>query len=332
MAGGWERAWGCGCRPPCFVVTLSLYRCSRGPPAQYSDHLAVSARAHTLIRLLLFACLTSPNRTPCTCSVFRISASNGVDVARRLTLLGFCYSAEQLFERVEDTVLARGGEVWETQRQLKRCAAWWPKAVPHGTRSTRGLRCHYLLVRMVAACCWVAGVQVWTEEQAPAPPACAVPNQLHASSQPCRSGVHECLSMKVAIPYLFGVPPEFEHLKAGIKTGAQLGCLPAAVAPRAAVAARPPTGVYVPGATLRRPLPCTCRWRHHRPCGAALVHLLSACTLPSGACALPLPSAEGRQAAAPVQPHHDRAPLPTRFCASAGANHSSGRLYPAHLL
>lgn len=88
----------------------------------------------------------------CIGSVFRISASNGVDVARRLTLLGFCYSAEQLFERVEDTVLARGGEVWETQRQLK-------------------------------------------------------------------SGVHECLSMKVAIPYLFGVPPEFEHLKAGIKTG-----------------------------------------------------------------------------------------------------------------
>ena len=69
-------------------------------------------------------------------SVFSISASNGVDMARRLTLLGFCYSAEQLFERVEDTVLARGGEVWETQRQLKRCAGsvlWVPRSGRTGT-------------------------------------------------------------------------------------------------------------------------------------------------------------------------------------------------------
>lgn len=33
------------------------------------------------------------------------------------------------------------------------------------------------------------------------------------------SGVHEYLHMTVAIPLLFGVPPEYERLKKGIKTG-----------------------------------------------------------------------------------------------------------------
>lgn len=84
--------------------------------------------------------------------MFTISATNGIDAARRLNLLGFCFSTEQLFERVEDTVLRRGGEVFETRRQLK-------------------------------------------------------------------SGVHECLHMAVAIPYLFGVPPEYERLEAGVKAG-----------------------------------------------------------------------------------------------------------------
>lgn len=85
--------------------------------------------------------LPSPER-----SVFSISASNGVDMARRLTLLGFCYSAEQLFERVEDTVLARGGEVWETQRQLKRCtsARVCVAAVVHGVGG--GSLCAVLLL------------------------------------------------------------------------------------------------------------------------------------------------------------------------------------------
>lgn len=88
----------------------------------------------------------------CIGSVFTIRATNGHDVKRKLDLRGFCFSTERLFERVEDTVLARGGEVFETERLLK-------------------------------------------------------------------SGVHEALVMTVAIPLLWGVPPEYEHLKAGIKTG-----------------------------------------------------------------------------------------------------------------
>ncbi|KAL4451737.1 hypothetical protein ABPG75_007399 [Micractinium tetrahymenae] len=88
----------------------------------------------------------------CIGSVFTISATNGVDAARRLNLLGFCFSTEQLFERVEETVLRRGGEIFETRRQLK-------------------------------------------------------------------SGVHEVLHMSLAIPLLFGVPPEYERLKRGVIQG-----------------------------------------------------------------------------------------------------------------
>lgn len=36
---------------------------------------------------------------------------------------------------------------------------------------------------------------------------------------PCCSGVHECLRMTVAIPLLWGVPPEYDWLKSGIKNG-----------------------------------------------------------------------------------------------------------------
>ena len=58
----------------------------------------------------------------CIGSLFSICATNGVDAARRLHLLGFCQSTEQLYERVEECVLRRGGEVWETRRQLSRRA------------------------------------------------------------------------------------------------------------------------------------------------------------------------------------------------------------------
>lgn len=88
----------------------------------------------------------------CIGSVFTISATNGIDAARRLNLCGFCFSTEQLFERVEETVLRRGGEIFETRRQLK-------------------------------------------------------------------SGVHEVLHMSLAIPLLFGVPPEYERLKRGVIQG-----------------------------------------------------------------------------------------------------------------
>lgn len=34
-----------------------------------------------------------------------------------------------------------------------------------------------------------------------------------------KSGVHECLTMALAVPLLWGVPPEHERLKSGIESG-----------------------------------------------------------------------------------------------------------------
>lgn len=57
-------------------------------------------------------------------SIFTISATNGLEPTRRINLLGFCQSIDYLFETVEETVVMWGGEVFETERQLKRWARW----------------------------------------------------------------------------------------------------------------------------------------------------------------------------------------------------------------
>eukprot|EP00887_Chlorella_sp_A99_P001762 scaffold19.g1762.t1 len=89
----------------------------------------------------------------CIGSIFAIAATNGVDATRRLNLLGFCQSIEELQERVEDAVLARGGEVFEAEAQLK------------------------------------------------------------------PGGFHRALRMTVALPLLWGVPPEARRLERGIAKG-----------------------------------------------------------------------------------------------------------------
>ena len=73
----------------------------------------------------------------CVGGSFAISATNGISPSRRINLAGFCYSTEQLFERVEDTVLQRGGEVFETHLQLKRCGAW-PACAQHPNPQRQG--------------------------------------------------------------------------------------------------------------------------------------------------------------------------------------------------
>jgi hypothetical protein len=88
----------------------------------------------------------------CIGSIFSISATNGVDVTRRINVLGFCQSVEMLHDSVERKVAQRGGEVFRVERKLK-------------------------------------------------------------------SGVHETLTMTVALPLLFGVPPEHERLRSGIERG-----------------------------------------------------------------------------------------------------------------
>ncbi|XP_062005401.1 uncharacterized protein LOC133722535 [Rosa rugosa] len=55
----------------------------------------------------------------CLGALFDIAATNGLDMGRRLCILGFCRSIEMLSDVVEDTVLEHGGEVVEAEKATK---------------------------------------------------------------------------------------------------------------------------------------------------------------------------------------------------------------------
>ncbi|CAH9114338.1 unnamed protein product [Cuscuta epithymum] len=52
-----------------------------------------------------------PHQVLCLGSLFDIAATNGLDMGRKLCILGFCRSVEMLSDVVEDIVLEQGGEV-----------------------------------------------------------------------------------------------------------------------------------------------------------------------------------------------------------------------------
>ncbi|GBG87319.1 hypothetical protein CBR_g45378 [Chara braunii] len=52
-----------------------------------------------------------PQQGLCLGSIFDISATNGLDMGRRLCVFGFCRSVEMLSDVVQDVVLEQGGEV-----------------------------------------------------------------------------------------------------------------------------------------------------------------------------------------------------------------------------
>lgn len=54
----------------------------------------------------------------CIGNVFRIAATNGCDLGRRINVLGFCRSVDLVGEAVEDAVLRSGGEVVVSSKQL----------------------------------------------------------------------------------------------------------------------------------------------------------------------------------------------------------------------
>ncbi|KAI8563284.1 hypothetical protein RHMOL_Rhmol03G0101200 [Rhododendron molle] len=82
----------------------------------------------------------------------RISSSDGLDMGRRLCIIGFCRSIEMLSDVVEDTVLEHGGEVVAAEKATK-------------------------------------------------------------------GGLHEKLTMTVAVPLLWGVPPASERLRLAVRSG-----------------------------------------------------------------------------------------------------------------
>ncbi|OMO99962.1 hypothetical protein CCACVL1_03531 [Corchorus capsularis] len=93
-----------------------------------------------------------PNQGLCLGALFDIAATNGLDMGRRLCIIGFCRSIEMLSDVVEDTVLEHGGEVVAAEKAIK-------------------------------------------------------------------GGLHEKLSMTVAVPYLWGVPPASDTLHLAVRSG-----------------------------------------------------------------------------------------------------------------
>ena len=103
---------------------------------------------------------------------------------------GFCQSVEELHERVEDTVIARGGEVFEAQAQLKGSGLHQQLA---SRRCCSSCRC-------CCRCCRCALLRLSALMQ-------ALPTALYVQR------------MTVALPLLWGVPPETRRLRAGIAAG-----------------------------------------------------------------------------------------------------------------
>lgn len=136
-------------------------------------------------------------------SVFTIRASNGVDSCRRLSLLGFCHSVDHLHEKVELVVRQRGGAVVSSERQLTRCG--------------KGGECGVCCMR--GGC--KKGLAVPLKHSSQAFSSCVLrgitpqPGSLLST----RSALAERLHMCIAIPLLFGVPPEHERLRAGVLAG-----------------------------------------------------------------------------------------------------------------
>ncbi|RAL51645.1 hypothetical protein DM860_010363 [Cuscuta australis] len=93
-----------------------------------------------------------PEQGLCLGALFDIAATNGLDMSRKLCILGFCRSVEMLSDVVEDIVVEQGGEVFSAEK---------------------------------------------------------------ASND----GLNERLTMRLAVPYLWGVPPASETLHLAVRSG-----------------------------------------------------------------------------------------------------------------
>ncbi|CAN4118898.1 unnamed protein product [Withania somnifera] len=60
-----------------------------------------------------------PNQSLCLGALFDIAATNGLDMGRKLCIIGFCRSIEMLSDIVEDTVLEHGGEIVSAEKASK---------------------------------------------------------------------------------------------------------------------------------------------------------------------------------------------------------------------
>ena len=62
----------------------------------------------------------------CIGNSFWVTATNGLDICRRLNLIGYCRSTDLLSDVVEHTVLSSGGEIVIREHKSSRCASLLP--------------------------------------------------------------------------------------------------------------------------------------------------------------------------------------------------------------
>lgn len=103
-------------------------------------------------------------------------------MGRRLCIIGFCRSIEMLSDVVEDTVLEHGGEVCTYSIDISLILGPF-KCTKH------------------CITCFVMSCQVVVAEKA------------------SKGGLNEKLTMTVAVPLLWGVPPASESLQIAVKSG-----------------------------------------------------------------------------------------------------------------
>ncbi|PPR80641.1 hypothetical protein GOBAR_AA40073 [Gossypium barbadense] len=128
-----------------------------------------------------------PNQGLCLGALFDIAATNGLDMGRRLCIIGFCRSIEMLSDVVEDTVLEHGGEVYLEWVQEERVTLF----------TSDGL-------------IQIGGSMV---------PRRPSSSDVVAAEKAIKGGLHEKLSMTVAVPYLWGVPPASDTLHLAVRSG-----------------------------------------------------------------------------------------------------------------
>ncbi|KAG5556853.1 hypothetical protein RHGRI_007189 [Rhododendron griersonianum] len=151
-----------------------------------------------------------PKQGLCLGALFDIAATNGLDMGRRLCIIGFCRSIEMLSDVVEDTVLEHGGE-----KSMELCSRLKDNLMFFTSTSASSAAEHRKDRMSLTRSCriyWIFGLNITTGFQ-------NLLNGVVAAEKATEGGLHEKLTMTVAVPLLWGVPPASERLRLAVRSG-----------------------------------------------------------------------------------------------------------------
>ncbi|KAJ9559184.1 hypothetical protein OSB04_013798, partial [Centaurea solstitialis] len=165
-----------------------------------------------------------PAQGLCLGALFDIAATNvnlshsiWADMSRRLCIIGFCRSIEMLSDVVEDTVLEHGGEV-PTYIPMN---VFRLSLIGLGTFGTMD-KTKQTRTRDTVPC--LVGLLHGTDRNK-MELTCSAPtpwnnwNKIVVAEKASKGGLNERLTMTVAVPLLWGVPPASESLQIAVRSG-----------------------------------------------------------------------------------------------------------------